>query len=469
VNANENQFLSNRPASIAGARAQSSFLSVVLTAATFFGLCAGLSRAGVHYEPTWESLAHHSTPNWFNEAVCGIYFHCGIYSVPGQSLFYGMGMYEKGNPLYNYHVAHYGDPTKFGYKDLIPLFEAEKWNPDAWAELFEKPGADFAGPCAEHHDGFAMWDTKYDTFNAMKMGPHRDIVREMLQAIRAHHMRTVVTFHHCRNWSFYTDARKLCPEGVDVNDPESSDLYGPIHPPDKDLFRNIKTTPAYQENYTNKIVEVIDKYRPDQIWLEDLFPVFINTDRYVKPTLAYYFNQAETWGNEVMVTHKNNDLPLSCSELDHEQGWGDKADPQPQRWQADTTLPDCDWSYLSSIIMTDEEIDRGAKTLVQSIVGRISNNGVTLLSVSPKADGTIPMYQVKMLNKLGDWMKVNKVALYAAKCRTPSKGNTFRFTLRGPYLYAIDFETPKTGQVIPGVTAVQGSDIRMLGCDKPLA
>jgi hypothetical protein len=111
VNANENQFLSTRPASIAGARAKSSLLSVFLTAATFFGLCAGLSRAGVHHEPTCESLAHPSTPNWFNEAVFGIYFHWGIYSVPGQSLFYGMGMYEKGNPLCNYHVAHYGDPT----------------------------------------------------------------------------------------------------------------------------------------------------------------------------------------------------------------------------------------------------------------------------------------------------------------------------------------------------------------------
>jgi alpha-L-fucosidase len=118
--------------------------------------------------------------------------------------------------------------------------------------------------------------------------------------------------------------------------------------------------------------------------------------------------------------------------------------------------------------MTDEQIDRGAKTLVQSIVNRTSNNGVTLLSISPKADGTIPVYQVKMLKKLGNWMKVNKVALYGAKCRTPSKAGTFRFTEKGPYLFAIDFETPKSGQVIPGVTPVRGSEIRMLGCDKSL-
>ena len=455
-----------------GARAKRRFLSVFLTAATALGLgeasnAAG-EQAGVRYEPAWESLAQHSTPKWFNEAVLGIYFHWGVYSVPGQSLFYGIGMYGKGNPLYNYHVAHYGDPTKFGYKDLIPLFKAEKWDPDAWAELFERAGADFAGPCAEHHDGFAMWDTQYDKFNAMKMGPHRDIVGEMLHAVRAHHLRTVVTFHQCRNWSFFTPGRKLCPEGVDVNDPDCADLYGPIHPPDASEFKNIKTTPAYQENYTNQIVEVIHKYRPDQIWLEDLFPVFINTDKYVKPMLAYYFNQAESWGKEVMVTHKGKDLPLACSELDHEQGWGEKADPQPRRWQADTTLPGCDWSYISSITMTDEQIDRGAKTLVHSIVSRTSNNGVTLLSISPKADGTLPVYQVKMLSKLGDWMKVNKVALYGARCRTPSKAGTFRFTENGPWLYALALATPKTGQVIPGVTPVQGSEMRLLGCNKPL-
>jgi len=185
--------------------------------------------------------------------------------------------------------------------------------------------------------------------------------------------------------------------------------------------------------------------------------------------LAYYFNEAERWGKEVMVTHKGNDLPMACSELDHEQGWGDKDTPQPKRWQADTTLPDCDWSYIKSITMTDEQVDRNAKKLVQSIVTRTSNNGVTLLCVSPRADGTLPEYQVKMLNKLGEWMKVNKVALLGAQCRTPSKAGSFRFTEQGPHTYAIAFKAPKVGDVIPNVTAVQGSEIRMLGSAQPLS
>ena len=440
-----------------------------LTAAAFFGLCEGLYGAEVYYEPTWESLAQHSTPKWFEDAVFGIYFHWGIYSATGQGLFYGMGMYRTGTGTYNYHIKNYGDPcTEFGYKDFIPMFKAQKWDPDRWAKLFKNAGADFAGPCAEHHDGFSMWDTQYNKFNAMDMGPHRDIVGEMLKAVRAHGMKTVTTFHHSRNWTHFMYGRRLCPKGVGVNNPEDSDLYGPIHEPEEGLFKNIKTTPGYQEKYTNKIIEVIDKYRPDQIWLEDLFPLFIDTDKYVKPMLAYYFNSAGNWGKEVMVTHKHNDLPMSCSELDHEQGWGEKAAPQPQRWQADVSLPGCGWAYSSGIDMTDEEIDSGANKLVDSIVSRISKNGVTLLSITPKGDGTIPVYQMKMLNKLGDWMDVNKVALYGAHWRIPCEAGTLRFTEKGSYLYAIDLSKPNVGKVIPGVTPVQGSEIRMLGCDKPL-
>ncbi len=438
-----------------------------LIAAAFFGLCEGLYGAEVHYEPTWESLAQHSTPEWFEDAVFGIYFHWGIYSVPGQGLFYGMHMYRKGEGTYNYHVKHYGDPcTEFGYKDFIPMFKAEKWDPDRWAKLFKNAGADFAGPCAEHHDGFSMWDTQYNKYKAMDMGPHRDIVGELLQAIRAHGMKTITTFHHERNWTHFMYGRRLCPKGVGVNNPEYSDLYGPIHEPEEDLFKNIETTPGYQEKYTNKIIEVIDKYRPDQVWLEDLFPLFIDTDKYVKPMLAHYFNSAKNWDKEVMVTHKHNDLPMSCSELDHEYGRNEGI--APQKWQTDIPLPGCGWAYNSGINMTAEKINSGANKLVDSIVDRTSKNGVTLLNVSPKGDGTIPVYQVKMLNKLGDWMDVNKVALYGADWRIPSEAGTLRFTEKGPYLYAIDLAKPNAGEVIPGVTPVQGSEIRMLGCDKPL-
>ena len=163
------------------------------------------------YEPTWESLSQWEIPEWFEDAVLGIYCHWGVYSVPGyrfnsgaeqvdSGLWYGMFMYNPDNPygVYDFHCKTYGDPAEFGYHDLVPLFEAEKWDPDRWAELYKSAGADFAGVCAEHGDGFAMWDSELTPWNASDMGPGRDITGELASAIRKREMKVVCTFHHAR-------------------------------------------------------------------------------------------------------------------------------------------------------------------------------------------------------------------------------------------------------------------------------
>ena len=138
---------------------------------------------------------------------------------------YPRDMYKVGSGTHRHHCDTYGDPAQFGYHDFIPMFKAQRWDPDGWARLFKNAGADFAGPIAEHHDGFAMWDTQYDQYNSMDMGPHRDIVGEMVQAVRKQGMKVVVTFHHMR-WDYYDAGRILCPEGVGVNDQKLSGLYG---------------------------------------------------------------------------------------------------------------------------------------------------------------------------------------------------------------------------------------------------
>ena len=196
-----------------------------------------------HYEPDWDSLARHETPEWFENAVLGIYFHWGVYSVPAFGCWGGRNMYlpnggtsedwghieDKYKNTYDYVKQVYGEPgTEFGYKDFIPMFKAEKWDPDAWAELFAKAGADFAGPVAIHHDGFAMWDSDYVEYNSMDMGPHRDVAGEMLKAVRKHGMKTFASFHYYTNWFFFNPGRKICPPGVDVNNPEYAGLYGPV-------------------------------------------------------------------------------------------------------------------------------------------------------------------------------------------------------------------------------------------------
>ena len=432
---------------------------------------------GKTYQADWESLAQWETPQWFEDAVFGIYWHWGPYSVAGfgYSCWYGSSMYEpnngpdyRGGDCYKHHLEVWGDPfTKFGYKDFIPLLTAAKWQPAEWAKLFKEIGADFAGPCAEHHDNFAMWDSKVTMWNSANMGPHRDIVGDIAQALKARDVRFIVTFHNngCNNWNYFNGGRKGCPEGVDVNNPDYYGLYGEPH--DSPGARHRMCLKFYQ-----KAMEVIDKYNPQLIWLEGCMDKEIIAD-YMPKLMAYYFNKNEKLGQGVVVTHKNNELPLECSPLDFEGGG--KKEPDRRKWQTDIPLPGCSWAYEYTIKMTPEEVEKRADTLVDSIVDRTSKNGVTLLSIGPRADGTIPDYQIEMLKKLGTWMKINKEALSGS---TPApfsaggvdawKAGTIRFTEKNDALYAIELNAAAAGEVIPGLKLSPRATIGMLGYAKSL-
>jgi alpha-L-fucosidase len=461
------------------------------------------------YEATWKSLAHHKTPDWYKNAVLGIYFHWGIYSVPAFGCWGGRNMYQPNGGTseawghidknkyvntYDYVKKVYGEPgTKFGYKDFIPMFKAEKWDPDSWAELFKEAGADFAGPVAIHHDGFAMWDSDCSEYNSMDMGPHRDITGEIIKAIRKQGMKTVVSFHQYTNWFFFNPGRKICPPGVDVNNPKYTGLYGPIREYKGD-WQEYPFSEEFQQKWYNQIKEVIDKYKPDQIWHEIGFS---NSgcvgEKYILASMAYYFNSAESWGKEVVVTRKDDDLPLSCSVLDLEGHSEDEA--KPVVWQTDIALgTNHAWAY------SPDAVCRSINAVIDEIVDRKSKNGVTLLDVAPKADGTLPPSQIEGLKEIGKWMSINKEALYAAKCAPYNEGGidqwksgTIRFTEKGNYVYAIelgnelyvmvkdegkmipeideraisggypDSKPPQAPYKIPGVKPVKGSKVTMLG------
>ena len=437
------------------------------------------------YDTTWNSLAKHKTPEWYKDAVLGIYFHWGIYSVPGFGCWGGRNMYQpnggtseawghidrnKYANTYDYVKKVYGEPgTKFGYMNFIPMFKAEKWDPDRWAELFKEAGADFAGPVAVHHDGFAMWDSDVSEYNAMDMGPHRDIVGEMLKAVRKHGMKTFASFHYYTNWFFFNPGRMLCPYNTDVNNPEYAGLYGPVRHV-KGPWRKEPMTDSFQKGWYKRVLEVIDKYCPDQLWFEIGFsdPGCIG-ENYVKSTLAHFFNTADKLGKEVVVTHKSDDLPSSCSVLDIEAGQLHK--PQKNVWQTDIAIgTNNSWAY------SRDAVCRPVKEIIDEIVDRKSKNGITLLDIAPKPDGTLPPSQVEGLKKLGKWMGVNKPALYGTTPAPFAKGGvdvaeagSIRFTQKGNLLYAIDLEKPSVPLLIPGVKPIKGSGVRILGYDKNLA
>jgi alpha-L-fucosidase len=270
------------------------------------------STAQTPYKPTWNSLKNHSTPQWLKDGKFGIYTHWGIYAVPAQgpnATWYANKLYNKPEgPERKYHEATYGPLGKFGYKDFIQMFTGEKFNADEWAELFRKAGARFAGPVAEHHDGFAMWDTKYSEWNAAKMGPKRDILGELSRAIKKRDMKFVTAFHHAEAWFYFPtwDNR------YDCGDPKYSGLYGPIHE------KGALPTKAFLDTWKGKIFEVIDKYDADFIWFD--FGLKLVTDSYKQDMLPYFYNHAIAKKKEVVVTYKSHDLPPGAGLLDWELG-----------------------------------------------------------------------------------------------------------------------------------------------------
>jgi len=425
-------------------------------AALFMTLQCSSLGGGKKYEPTWESLTNHQTPQWLKDGKFGIYTHWGIFAVHAHgtnTTWYSNAMYMFPNSDARKHFEKtFGKVTpEFGYKDLIPKFTASKFNADEWAELFQKAGAKFAGPVAEHHDGFAMWDTKYSNWNAAKMGPKRDVVGELKKAITKRGMKFVTAFHHAENWDFFP----VWDKRYDTGNPEYSGLYGQPHKPDA------KRNQAFIDEWYGKIIEVIDKYSPDFIWFD--FALDNIPEGYVKDFLAYYYNHAQKEGKEVVVTYKDHDIIPGAAVRDLELG--QEPNVTYHDWITDTSVDDRGaWGYATDLTF------KTPNRLVDNLVDRVSKNGYLLLNVGPKPDGTIPEGAKKVLLEMGAWLKTNGEAIYGT---TPwfvaAEGPTnlgsierqgfnesnvvytpedIRFTVKGDNLYATYLDWPGERAII---------------------
>ncbi len=408
------------------------------------------------YEPTWESLAEHTeAPNWFRDVKFGIYFHWGVYSVPAfNNEWYPRHMYAPdlaetgeetwGQEVFGFHTENYGSPLEFGYPDFIPMFTAENFDAQEWASLFKEAGAQFAGPVAEHHDGFSMWDSEITPWNAADMGPKRDITGELAEAIRGHGMKFITSFHHARNnlwkpegeeWTgHYSFVKDNFPSLLD--DPERAILYGYL------------PREEFLEMWNAKLKEVVDNYQPDIMWFDSWLheiPDSVQTDY-----LAYYFNKAREWDKDVVVTRKQDDLPLSVSVLDFEKGRAEGIEERP--FLTDDTISMGSWCYTEGLGIKSTSI------VLHSLIDIVSKNGQLLLNISPMADGTIPDNQREVLLAIGDWLEINGEAIYGSRPWnvygegptelqegqfggvTDADGFTskdVRYTRRGDILYAI--------------------------------
>jgi len=371
--------------------------------------CATSHRtpAAEPYEPTWESLAKvNEAPDWFRDAKFGIYFHWGVYSVPAfGNEWYPRNMYNPKSREYRYHVESWGDPNTFSYPDFVPMFRAERFDAEAWAELFERAGARFAGPVAEHHDGWAMWASEMTPWNTADRGPKRDITGELEKAVRKRGMKFVTTFHHARNnlWQKHGRDGQLAWTGhyqfvkehfpALLEDSERAILYG--YMPREEFLAM----------WLGKLTEVIDKYRPDLMWFDSWLDEI--PESLLQEYLAYYYNRAWEWNKEVVVTRKQDDLPLSVSVQDIEKGRADRL--TENSWLTDDTISMGSWCYTKDLRI------KPASVVLHSLIDTVSKNGALLLNISPMADGTIPQNQRDVLLEMGRWLKVNGEAIYGTR------------------------------------------------------
>lgn len=382
--------------------------------------CKNRSQNGnnpVVFEETWESLATiDREPEWFKDAKFGIYMHWGVYSVPAfDNEWYPRWMYVPGRDswggqVFDFHEKNYGPLSEFNYHDFIPLFTAEHFDAKEWADLFHQSGARFAGLVAQHHDGFAMWGSGVNPWNAKDMGPQKDLLGELFAEFKKHHMQTIATFHHARLLQRYaTDtaawAKNTPDPGWDSHYPYHPDyITSTTDPKLSKLYGNIPEA-EFHDYWLDQINEVVDNYAPDIIWFDSWLDKIPGD--YKQRMVAHHFNTATSRGQKPIAAYKQEDLPANVGILDMEQGG--KTELSEDYWLTDVTISYGSWCY------TNGQGYKNPALVIRNMIDVWSKKGIVLLNISPMANGIIPEAQREVLAGIGKWIKKHEEAVYETR------------------------------------------------------
>lgn len=413
------------------------------------------------FHDTWNSLTDFEMPLWYTKAKFGIFVHWGLYSVPAYTNeWYSRNMYIQGSPEYEHHIKTYGPHKKFGYKDFIPLFTADKFDPDFWAETFAAAGAKYVVPVAEHHDGFQMYDSSFSVYNAAQMGPKRDILGELKSSFEKKGMVFCTSTHRAEHHWFMGHGKDF---ESDIKEPlNCGDFYWPseqTQPDHQDLFSMPYPDSEFLEDWLCRTCEIIDRYRPRILY----FDWWIQHEAY-KPYLrkiaAYYYNCGALWNQTSAICYKHDAMAFGSGIVDVERG--KFAEAKPYHWQTDTAIARNSWCYTASLDY------KSSYELICYLIDVVSKNGNLLLNVGPKADGTFAQKDLSILQDIGHWLSINGEAIYNSKpWRHAAEGPTletegqfsdaaapsytsedFRFTSGNGCIYAACLCYPDNGSII---------------------
>ena len=412
------------------------------------------------YRADWATLKKYEQPQWYKDAKFGIFIHWGVYAVAAaENEWYPRNVYQPREGAYKHFRDNFakGDESK-GYKDLIPLFKAEKFSAEAWARLFKESGAQYVVPVAEHHDGFSMYDSGLSDWTVAKMGPKRDTLAELAKAVRAEGLHFGLSSHRAEHNFFFDGGRTM---RSDVNDPKNAGLYGPAHQwiTEPDGMTNDWTyaSDAWTRDWLARDTELIEKYKPEVVY----FDWWIGHPRMrgaVTQFAAYYYNFASAHGYTGVIDIKDYSMNWKTGTRDFERGQQDRI--LEDHWQTDTSISNASWGYI------EHDTYKTPEFLVHQLVDIVSKNGNLLLNFGPRADGTIPDEVQATLREMGAWLKVNGEAIYATtpwksfgEGPTQIKGGAFhdtdtkpytpedfRFTAKGSTVYSIGMACPADGK-----------------------
>ena len=389
------------------------------------------------YQPTWESLKTHVIPEWFRDAKFGIWAHWGPQCVEGSGDWMARNMYMEGSSAYKWHVEHYGHPSEFGFKDVLPLFKAEKWNPDQLVERYKRCGAKYFFVLGNHHDNYDLWDSKYQPWNSKNIGPKRDVLDEWAKAAKKHGLPLGISFHAAHAWTWYETAQRYDMEGSKAGvyydgkltkadgkgkwweglDPQL--LYRQDHPMSDRSWSNRQIhsqwgwengaclpSQEFVTNFYDRTLDAINRYEPDLVYFDDTVLPFHPVSDCGLRIVTHFYNKNP---RAVVFGKILDEEQRKALAWDVERGAPNEIIAEP--WQTCNCIGG--WHYNTSIYEGNRY--KSAATVVKQLVDIVSKNGNLLLSIPLRADGTYDDKEARVLDDLEAWMSVNGESIFGTR------------------------------------------------------